>query len=156
MARPEITGRKIAPAFSSSPIAGPQATGLSADILRGAAEIARFLWDDDSRAAQRRLYHEQGRWPIFRLEDDGVFYALKSRLRAHLEAKSAEKEAQIAAAAIAAETKAARPRHRRTRKNTAAAAIPMKEEPGAARIKHQRRLEQAKASPKIEEDSSLA
>jgi hypothetical protein len=90
--------------------------GVNADLLRGAKAIALEIYGDDGPAAVRRLYHEQNRWPIFRLEDDGVFYALRSRLRAYLLARSSEKEAQIDAAAQA-EVKADRlkPRRRRVR-----------------------------------------
>jgi hypothetical protein len=68
------------------------------DLLRGAGQICIELYGADTPANRRRLYHEQDRWPLFRLESDGVFYALRSRLRAFVEAKSAEREAEIAAA----------------------------------------------------------
>jgi hypothetical protein len=71
---------------------------LSSDLLRGAAQIAAEIYGDSGRKAQRRLYHEQDRWPVFRLDDTGVLYALRSRLRAHLEMKSIEVEARIVAA----------------------------------------------------------
>jgi hypothetical protein len=71
----------------------------ASDLLRGAGAIVTELYGADTPANRRRLYHEQDGWPLFRLEDDGVFYALRSRLRAFVEAKSAEREAQIAAAA---------------------------------------------------------
>jgi hypothetical protein len=77
------------------------------DLLRGAGQICIELYGADTPANRRRLYHEQDRWPLFRLEDDGVFYALRSRLRAFVEAKSAEREAQIAAAAAERETQIA-------------------------------------------------
>jgi hypothetical protein len=77
------------------------------DLLRGAGQICIELYGADTPANRRRLYHEAPRWPLFRLEDDGVFYALRSRLRAFVEAKSAEREAQIAAAAAERETQIA-------------------------------------------------
>ena len=79
----------------------------ASDLLRGAGAIVTELYGSDTPANRRRLYHEQDRWPLFRLEDDGVFYALRSRLRAFVEAKSAEREAQIAAAAAERETQIA-------------------------------------------------
>jgi hypothetical protein len=79
----------------------------ASDLLRGAGAIVTELYGADTPANRRRLYHEQDRWPLFRLEDDGVFYALRSRLRAFVEGKSAEREAQIAAAAAERETRIA-------------------------------------------------
>ena len=86
---------------------------LASDLLRGAKNIALELYGSDDPAAQRRVYHEQDRWPIFQLDESGVLYALKSRLRAHLEAKSIEKESRIAAAASTSDLKASKPRRRR-------------------------------------------
>jgi hypothetical protein len=83
-------------------------SGLASDLLRGAKSIG----SDDS-AAQRRVYHEQDRWPIFQLDETGVLYALRSRLRAHLEAKSIEKESRIAVAAKTSDVKATKPKRRR-------------------------------------------
>jgi hypothetical protein len=79
------------------PEAQPEAEAQP-DLLRGAGEIVTELYGADTPVNRRRLYHEQDRWPLFRLESDGVFYALRSRLRAFVEAKSAEREAEIAAA----------------------------------------------------------
>jgi hypothetical protein len=85
-------------------LAGPETSSTAPDLLRGAGQICIELYGEDTPSNRRRLYHEQDRWPLFRLEDDGVFYALRSRLRAFVEAKSAEREAQIAAAAAERET----------------------------------------------------
>jgi hypothetical protein len=84
---------------------------LANDLLRGAKVIAKEIYGKDDRKAVRRLYHEQTKLPIFQLDDTGFLYALRSRLRAHLEAKSAEKEARIAAAE--GKTTAQPPRRRR-------------------------------------------
>ena len=78
--------------------AAPSIPEAQPDLLRGAGAIAIELYGVDTPGNRRRLYHEQDRWPLFRLESDGVFYALRSRLRAFVEAKSAEREAEIAAA----------------------------------------------------------
>jgi hypothetical protein len=56
--------------------------GLGGDLLRGAREIALVLYNDDSPKAVRRFYHEASRWPVFQLDENGLFYALKSRLLA--------------------------------------------------------------------------
>jgi hypothetical protein len=84
---------------------------LADDLLRGGKVIAKEIYGEDDRKAVRRLYHEQAKWPIFQLDDTGFLYALRSRLRAHLEAKSTEKEAYIAAGA--GKTTAQPPRRRR-------------------------------------------
>src|SRR5262245_50516400 len=89
---------------------------LAADLLHGGREIALAIYGSADRATLRRLYHEQDRWPIFKLDNSGVLYALRSRIQAHLAAKSAEKEAQILAAAQAAPArKAAKAKPRRRR-----------------------------------------
>jgi hypothetical protein len=72
---------------------------LAKDLLDGGAEICMELYGSATRADLRRLYHQKDQLPVFQLDDSGTIYALRSRLRAHLEAKSAEKEARIAAAA---------------------------------------------------------
>ena len=89
---------------------------LSDDLLRGAKVIAKEIYGEDDRKAIRRLYHEQDKWPIFQLDDTGFLYALRSRLRAHLEAKSAQSEARIAAAAAQAAAKATAQSSRRRRR----------------------------------------
>ena len=82
---------------------------LASDLLHGGSEIALVIYGKNDKATVRRLYHEQNRWPIFKLGDSGVFYALRSKIQAHLEAKSAEKETKIlAAASSAAALKAAK------------------------------------------------
>jgi hypothetical protein len=91
---------------------------LADDLLRGGKVIAKEIYGKDDRKHIRKIYHEQNKFPIFQLDDSGVLYALKSRLRAHLEAKSAESEARIAAAA---KTTVQPPRRRRrSRPNKAA------------------------------------
>ena len=82
---------------------------LASDLLHGGSEIALVIYGKNDKATVRRLYHEQNRWPIFKLGDSGVCYALRSKIQAHLEAKSAEKETKIlAAASSAAALKAAK------------------------------------------------
>jgi hypothetical protein len=88
---------------------------LADDLLRGAREIAKEIYGEDDRKAVRRLYHEQDRWPIFQHDDNGALYALRSRIRAHLHAMSAAKEAAIAVASVAKTTPAPPRRRRRTR-----------------------------------------
>jgi hypothetical protein len=114
---------------------------LADDLLRGGKAICREIYGSDTRENLRKLYNEQDRWPIFQLDDSGTFYALRSRIRAHLQAKSAEKESRIAAAAAEGAAKAAakaakraakakphhrrgrpKPRARRTARETAATA----------------------------------
>lgn|SRR5262245_58561591 len=93
---------------------------LAADLLRGGEEIARVIFGANDKATVRRLYNEQDRWPVFQLAKNGVLYALRSKIQAHLETKSAEKEARIlatakAAAAVKAAKTKAKPRRRRVR-----------------------------------------
>jgi hypothetical protein len=99
---------------------------LAADLLRGGEEIALAIYGSDDKATVRRLYNEQDRWPVFQLSKNGVLYALRSKIQAHLETKSAEKEARILAAAKAAlapkAVKAKSPRRRRARSATNKAA----------------------------------
>jgi hypothetical protein len=95
---------------------------LADDLLRGAREIAKELYGEDDRKAVRRLYHEQDRWPIFQHDDNGALYALRSRIKAHLHAMSAAKEAAIAVAAkTTGKTTSAPPRRRRRAHSTKAA-----------------------------------
>jgi len=75
---------------------------LAGDLLRGGREIALVLYGDDSPEAVRRLYHEQDQWPVFQLDDNGMLFALKSRLLAFIANKSAEVEARLFAAAKSA------------------------------------------------------
>jgi hypothetical protein len=85
---------------------------LADDLLRGAKAIAAVIYGTDDDAAIRRLYHEQERWPVFRLDENGVLYALRSRIKAHLLAKSAEKEARMAAATKSPALNTVRPKRR--------------------------------------------
>jgi hypothetical protein len=73
---------------------------LAANLLRGAAAIAQEMFGVSDRSARRKVYHLQDQIPVFQLDDSGTLYAFRSRLRAHLEARSAEKEARIAAATV--------------------------------------------------------
>jgi hypothetical protein len=75
-------------------------TDLADDLLIGAAAIALEIFGNDDRTNQRRVHHLRHRLPVFQLTEDGMLYAFRSRLRAHLEAKSLEREQEIAAAAI--------------------------------------------------------
>ena len=88
---------------------------LAADLVRGGKVLAKEIYGHDDPKHIRKLYHEQDRFPIFQLDDSGVLYALRSRLRAHLEAKSAEKEGRIAAAAKTTGKTIPAPPHRRRR-----------------------------------------
>jgi hypothetical protein len=100
--------------------------GINQDLLRGAGEIVTELYGADTPANRRRLYHEQNRWPLFRLEDDGVLYALRSRLRSFIAAKANEREAQIAAAHAFSETEIPQQPKRRHRRGHKAAASNLK------------------------------
>jgi hypothetical protein len=97
---------ETAPGFghNSGETPSTEAPSTAPDLLRGAGEICIELWGEDTPAARRRLYYEADRWPLFRLEDDGVLHASRSRLRAFIAMKSAESEAKIAAAAARSET----------------------------------------------------
>src|SRR5262245_26517494 len=88
---------------------------VSADLLRGVKEIALEIYGSADKATVRRLYHEQDRWPLFKLDKSGVLYGLRSRIRAHIAAKSAEKEARIAFADTAIQKKTVRPPRKRRR-----------------------------------------
>jgi hypothetical protein len=101
--------------------------GLADDLLDGGAAICKELYGSATRADLRRLYYQASQLPVFQLDNSGRFHALKSRLRAHLEAKSAQSEARIAAAAAEAAAEAAAKaaaksprRRRRSRPNKAA------------------------------------
>jgi hypothetical protein len=93
-------------------------SSVADDLLRGAGEIVVEIYGEDTPANRRRFYHEQGRWPCFKLDPTGVLYALKSRLRAHCSLKSAEAEGRITAAANAKATAAVvkAPRRRRAQR----------------------------------------
>src|SRR5262245_46615856 len=94
---------------------------LAADLLTGGGNICVEVYGNKDKATLRRFYYEVscGRWPVFRLDNDthGVFYALRSQIRAHLEAKRAEHAAKVLAAKkAAAAQKTARPKPRRRRR----------------------------------------
>jgi hypothetical protein len=93
----------------------PDLAGVHGDLCRGAKEICLEIYGVDDEPTVRRLYHEQDRWPVFKLDESGVLYALRSRIKAHLLAKSMEKEAAIAAAVKSPAPNAA-PLKRRRRK----------------------------------------
>ena len=86
---------------------------LADDLLRGAQAIGEELYGPDDPHAARKVYNNQDRLPVFKLEGSTILLALKSRLRAHLAAKSMEKEQRIAAAAVVAPLKTAQPERRR-------------------------------------------
>jgi hypothetical protein len=84
------------------------------DLLRGAAAIAEEMFGNSDRSSLRKVYHLQDQLPIFQLDEYGQLYALRSRLRQHLETMSAQKEAEIAAAAaLKPATPPPKPRRRR-------------------------------------------
>jgi hypothetical protein len=85
---------------------------LADDLLRGAAAIAEEMFGSSDRSALRKVYHLQNQIPVFQLDASGLLYCLRSRLRAHLEAKSVAKEQLIAAVATVKPT-APKPRRRR-------------------------------------------
>jgi hypothetical protein len=89
---------------------------LADELLDGAQEIAEFMYGDDP-AAVRRVYHLRHKLPIFNVDGSSILYALKSQLRAHMEARGEQRAAQIAAAAAAAQAaEAVSPRRARRRK----------------------------------------
>ena len=95
------------------------------DLLRGAEQIALAIYGSKEPATVRKIYHEQKRWPIFRLDNSGMLYALRSRIAAHLASKSTEKEARMLAESSkpTAVKSSPKPKRRRTRAvKTAAAA----------------------------------
>jgi hypothetical protein len=93
---------------------------LSNDLLRGAAAIAMEIFGKDDLSAQRRVHHLRDQLPVFQIDDKkgASLFAFRSRLRACLENKSAEKEARMAAIAA---IKPATPKPRRRRQSAAAA-----------------------------------
>jgi hypothetical protein len=90
---------------------------LADDLLRGGKQLAIAIYGKDDAKTLRKLYYEieQGRWPIFQLDDNGILFGLKSRIQAHIAAKSSEREARIAATAEIAAQKTIAPRLRRRR-----------------------------------------
>jgi hypothetical protein len=101
-------------------------TELSGDLLRGAQAIGEVLYGPDDPHAARKVYNNKDRLPVFTLEGSTILLALRSRLAAHLHAKSSEKEERIAAtkpAAIKADApKRRQVRHQRAVSSTNAAA----------------------------------
>src|SRR5262245_18097660 len=94
---------------------------LADDLLRGAAAIAQEMFGASDRSAQRRVYHLQDQIPVFQLDESGTLYAFRSRLRAHLEARSAEKEARLNAAVVIKPAPSPKPRPSRRRRASEAA-----------------------------------
>jgi hypothetical protein len=72
----------------------------AADLLRGAKEIALAIYGKDDQATVRRVYYEQDRWPIFRLDDTGVLFALRSRIAAHTRNQSLALESRLVAGKV--------------------------------------------------------
>jgi hypothetical protein len=92
---------------------------LKNDLLRGAAAIAMEIFGSDDLVAQRKLHHLRDRLPVFQIDGKkgASLFAFRSRLRAHLENMSAEKEASMVPAAA---IKLAAPKPRRRRQSAAA------------------------------------
>jgi hypothetical protein len=92
-------------------------TDPAKDLLRGAKAIALAIYGKDDKATVRRIYHdhEKSRWPIFRLDDTGMLFALRSRITAHTRNQSLAMEAQLLAgkARDTYRPKPAKPRRRR-------------------------------------------
>jgi hypothetical protein len=88
----------------------------AADLLRGAKEIALAIYGKEDKATIRRIYYEAPRWPIFRLDDTGVLFALRSRIAAHMRNQSLALEAQLLAGKgrDTQRPKPAKPRKRRS------------------------------------------
>jgi hypothetical protein len=78
-----------------SPIAGERP-------LRGSKAICLFYYEDGSRKAQRKLYNEAPRLPVFKETPGGPLLAYPSRLLAHLESLSIAREQALAEAALRA------------------------------------------------------
>ena len=106
---------------------------LKDDLLRGAGQISEEIYpvpdnmseaerDKAKEKAKRRVYNEQDRWPIW--SEDGVLFALRSALHAHAQAKSRQKEAELAAAQLEGRQPQSRspPKSRRRRAAQKAAA----------------------------------
>ena len=100
-------------------LSGRDQSGLADDLLRGAAAIAQEMFGDSGRSAQRKVYHLQNQIPVFQLDEYGTLYAFRSCLRAHLKARSDEKEQRIAAAAIVKPATPPKPKTRRHRRRSA-------------------------------------
>jgi hypothetical protein len=98
---------------------------LSEDLLRGAQAIGEVLYGPDDPHAARKVYNNQDRLPVFKLEGSTLLLALKSRLKAHLAAKSMEKEVRLAApVAVPGETAQPKQSQRRRQARHRQAASP--------------------------------
>jgi len=99
---------------------------LAADLLTGGAEACTFIYGRADKSTLRRFYYEVacGRWPVFRLDNDtnSVLYALKSKLRAHVEAKAAVCQAKMLATEKAASVSKP-PKARRRRRGRSSASV---------------------------------
>jgi hypothetical protein len=89
---------------------------LEGDLLHGAQAIGEVLYGPNDPHAARKVYNNAERLPVFKLEGSTILLALRSRLTAHLHAKSLEKEERIAGAKPAAVTKAAPKRRRQAQR----------------------------------------
>jgi hypothetical protein len=105
---------------------------LKNDLLRGARMIAEEIYpvpDDMSgeereraqETATRRVYNEQHRWPIW--SEDGVLFALRSALHSHVQAKSRQREAEIAAAQLEGRQPQSKPSLKSRRRRAARKAV---------------------------------
>jgi hypothetical protein len=98
-------------------------TDLAADLLTGGADICTDIYGNAEKQTLRKFYYEVslGRWPVFRLDNDShsVLYALRSKLRAHIAAKTAEREAKMLALAAAKAASASKPSKSRRRRRAA-------------------------------------
>jgi hypothetical protein len=95
---------------------------LAADLLSGGAAICTVVYGQADKVTLRKFYYEvsRGRWPVFRLDNDSnsSLYALRSKLRAHVEAKTAEREARMLAADKVAAVRKTTPSRSRRRRRT--------------------------------------
>jgi hypothetical protein len=103
-------------------------SNLAADLLRGGREIAQEIYGNADPSMLRRFYYEvsRGVWPVFRHDENGTMYALRSAIKNRVEAMSAAQEVKLLTAAKTVPTqKVAPPKSRRGRRarspaNTAA------------------------------------
>jgi len=99
-------------------------SGLADDLLRGAAAIAQEMFGKRTRSAQRKVYHlrPQLGGAVFQLDENGMLFAFRSRLREHLKRRAQEEEERIAALEAVksiAESTPARSKARRRRSTDA-------------------------------------
>jgi hypothetical protein len=72
------------------------ADDLADDLLRGARAIAKHVFKSDDDRTRRRVYHKQGKWPIWK--DGSDLMSRKSLLNEHfMPTKPAAGEDQVAA-----------------------------------------------------------